>query len=101
MLVEGRSSDTEGKAYFSALATIAYDDATKTYRFRAYHDGHYIDTELAVADKGFSWGFTAGPAHVVNAMQLTPKGEWHETTTVTMGSGPPHPSVDMLLHRQP
>ena len=101
LLVEGKSTGTDGKVRFSALATIAYDDATKTYRFRAYHDGRYLDTELTVVDNGFSWGFTAGPAHILNTMQLTAKGEWHETTSVTMESGPPHPSVDMLLQHQP
>jgi hypothetical protein len=101
MLVEGKSTGADGKVPFSALATIAYDDASKTYRFRAYHDGRYVDTGLTVLDNGFSWGFPAGPAHIENTMQLTPKGEWHETTTVTMGSGAPHPSVDMLLEHQP
>lgn len=101
LLIEGRSVDAEGKAQFQALATVAYDDASHTYRFRAYHDGRYLDTELTVTDNGFSWGFTAGPAHVVNTMRLTAKGQWQETTQVSVGSGSPHPSVQMLLDRQP
>lgn len=100
LLIEGKSTDPDGKVQFSALATIAYDDASHSYRFRAYNDGHYIDTELAVPANGFSWGFTAGPAHIVNTMHLTDKGEWNETTEVTVGSNPPHPSVEMLLRRQ-
>jgi hypothetical protein len=101
LLVEGKSTNTDGKVLFSALATIAYDDASQTYRFRAYNDGHYLDTELAVPPNGFSWGFTAGPAHIVSTMHLTGKGEWYEVTDVTVGSNPAHRSVDMLLqHRQ-
>ncbi len=100
LLIEGKSTAADGKVQFSALATVAFDDASKTYRFRAYHDGRYVDTELTVVDNGFSWGFAAGPAHVLNTMHLTAQGEWHETTSVTMGSGPPHPSVDMLLQHQ-
>ena len=101
LLIEGKSTDLDGKIVFSALATVAYDDATRTYRFRAYNDGHYLDTELAVPDNGFSWSFTSGPAHIVNTMHLTAKGEWTETTDVTFGSNPPFRSVEMLLQHQP
>lgn len=101
LLIEGKSVEAGGKVLFSALATIAYDDATHTYRFRAYNDGHYIDTELSVSADGFSWNFSAGPAHIVNTMHLTGKGEWSEVTDVTIGSNPQHRSVEMLLRRQP
>ncbi|SRR5258708_6286869 len=97
LLVQGKSTSADGKVLFSALATISYDDASRTYRFRAYHDGHYLDTELSVPAKGFSWSFTAGSAHIVNTMHLTGKGEWDEVTDVTVGSNPPHRSGDMLL----
>jgi hypothetical protein len=100
LLIEGRSTDASGKAVFQALATIAYDDASHTYRIRAYNDGHYIDTEFVVADDGFSWGFTSGPAKIQNTMRLTAKGEWQETTEVAFGENPPRRSVDMLLQRQ-
>lgn len=99
LLIEGKSTDADGKALFSALATIAYDDATHTYHFRAYNDGHYVDTELSVPVNGFSWGFTAGPAHIVNTMHLTDKGEWSEVTETTVGSNPPMHSVEMTLQR--
>jgi hypothetical protein len=101
LVIEGRSASADGKILFSALATVSYDDVSHTYRFRAYHDGHYLDTELAVPANGFSWGFTAGPAHIVNTMHLTDKGEWDEVTEVTFGSNPPQRSMDMLLQHQP
>ena len=101
LLIEGKSTSADGKVLFSALATIAYDDASHTYRFRAYNDGHYLDTELSVPANGFSWSFTAGPAHIVNTMHLTSKGEWDEVTEATVGSNPPHRSVDMQLQHQP
>ncbi|HMG85206.1 MAG TPA: hypothetical protein VK574_05660 [Terracidiphilus sp.] len=101
MLVEGQSTGPDGKAQFQALASIAYDDSTHTYRFRAYNEGHYLDTELSVQPDGFVWGFTAGPAKIENTMHLTAKGEWQETTDVTFGNNPPHRSVDMLLQHQP
>jgi hypothetical protein len=101
LLIQGKSSSADGKVLFSALATIAYDDASHTYRFRAYNDGHYLDTELSLLTNGFSWSFTSGPAHIVNTMHLTGNGEWDEVTDVTVGSNPPHRSVDMQLHHQP
>ncbi len=101
LVVEGKSTNADGKVQFSALATIAYDDATHAYRFRAYHEGRYLDTELSVPPNGFSWSFAAGPAHIVNTMHLTEKGEWEEATDATVGSNPPYRSVEMLLQRQP
>jgi hypothetical protein len=101
LLIEGKSSGPDGKAHFQALATVTFDDASHTYRFRAYHDGHYLDTELTVLADGFSWGFDSGPAHVVNTMHLTGKGKWQEATEVTVGGNPPQPSVDMLLVHEP
>jgi hypothetical protein len=101
LLVEGQSTDKDGKVSFSALATIAFDEATHTYRIRAYHDGHYVDAELVPTANGFSWSFDSGPAHVANTMRLTGKNEWSETTDVTVGSNPPMHSVDMLLAHQP
>jgi len=101
LLIEGKATDAQGNTPFSALATVSWDDASHTYRFRAYNDGRYIDTELSVVADGFSWGFTSGPAHVVNTMHLSDKGAWDETTDVTVGSNPPMHSVDMHLQHQP
>ena len=101
LLIEGTSRNSEGKVQFNALATVSFDDATHAYRFRAYNGGHYIDTELTVAANGFSWGYAAGPAQITNAMHLTEKGEWSETTDVKVGSNPPQHSVNMLLQHQP
>ncbi|MGH6868175.1 MAG: hypothetical protein ACREDA_04725 [Methylocella sp.] len=101
LLIEGKSTSADGKVLFSALATVAYNDASHTYRFRAYNDGHYLDTELTVPVNGFSWSYTAGPARIVNTMNLTGKGEWNEVAEVTVGSSPSHRSVEMLLQRQP
>ena len=101
LLIQGQSTGSDGKAQFQALAIVSYDDVTHTYHFRAYNDGHYVDTELSVQPDGFAWGFDAGPAKIRNTMHLTAKGQWLETTDVTFGGAPPHRSVDMLLtHEQ-
>jgi hypothetical protein len=101
MLVQGTGRNAEGKIVFQALATVSYDDRNSTYRFRSYSDGGYLDTELKVTSKGFSWGFDAGQLKVVNAMNVNEKGEWVEVTEAAFGSTPPRKSVEMLLRRQP
>ena len=101
MLVEGTGRTPAGGIVFRALATISYDDSTGKYHFRAYNDGRYLDTELTVTDKGFSWGYEAGPLKVANTMRLTDRGEWAESTETTFGSSPPRKSVEMLLRRLP
>ena len=101
LLVEGNSTSPDGKAPFSALATISFDDATGTYHIRAYNNGHYLDAELFVLADGFSWSFLAGPARIVNTMHLTGKGAWQEVTDVTVGKAPPRRSVEMLLQHLP
>lgn len=97
MLIEGTGRNSDGSVAFRALATIAYDTETSTYRFRAYNDGHYLDTELKVTPGGFAWGYMAGPLKVSNTMRLTEKGEWAEVTETTFGSTPPRKSVEMKL----
>jgi hypothetical protein len=100
LLIEGKAVGADGRTQFEALATVAYDDASHAYRFRAYHDGHYVDTELKTVPDGFSWAMDSGPAHIVNTMQLTAKGEWQEATEVAFGGNPPRRSVEMMLEHE-
>lgn len=97
LLIEGATRDASGNARFQALATIAYDDTTATYRIRAYNDGNYLDTEMNVLDKGFSWGFSSGPATITNTMHLTDTGQWSENTTVASGASPPRTTTELTL----
>jgi hypothetical protein len=100
MTVEGTGRNAAGQVVFRAFATIAYDDSTSAYRFRAYNDGRYLDTELKVTPDGFAWGYTAGQLKVSNTMRLTAKGEWSETTETQFGETPPRKSVEMTLRRE-
>jgi hypothetical protein len=100
MLVEGTGRNSAGQVVYRALATIAYDDTAGVYRFRAYNDGRYLDTELTVTPGGFSWGYEAGPLKVHNTMGLSEKGEWLESTETSYGATPPRRSLQMTLRRQ-
>ena len=101
MLIDGESVGGDGEVQFQALATVAYDDSTHTYRVRAYNNGQYVDAPLTVNSDGFSWGFTAGQAQVMNTMRLTAKGDWQETTEVKLNDRPPLRTVEMQLRREP
>lgn len=100
LLVEGTGRDpVSGKVIFNALATISYDDAEKIYRFRSHNDGRFLDTELKVKEKGFEWGYNAGPAVVKFVMKINDKGEWHEVGDVTIGSQPSRRSVELTVRK--
>jgi hypothetical protein len=100
MIIEGTGRDlVSGKVLFHALAVVNYDEAKKQYRIRAFNDGHQVETELEVGDRGFAWGFQSGPAAVRNIMVLNEKGEWAESTTAKVGDRPEFTTVRMLLQR--
>jgi hypothetical protein len=95
----GRNPST-GEVAFGAFATVAYDDAAGVYKFRSHSDGRYLETELKVIDKGFEWGFDAGPAKVRFVMRLNAAGDWVETGDVTIGASPPRRTLEMTVHKQ-
>jgi hypothetical protein len=101
LLIEGtgRNPDTAA-VMFNALATISYDETAKAYRFRAYNDGRYLDTDLKVPENGFEWGYKAGPADIRFVMRLNDKGEWVETGDVKFGDNPTQRTFEMTLRKQ-
>jgi hypothetical protein len=101
LLIEGTGRNREnGEVMFRALATVAYDDAAGVYHFRAYNDGSYLDTGLRVPDRGFEWGYKAGPAQIAFAMKLNDAGDWVETGDVTVGNTSTQRFFDMTLRKQ-
>ena len=101
LLIEGTGRNPEsGEVMFRALATVSYDDAAGVYHFRAYNDGSYLDTELKVPDRGFEWGYKAGPAQITFAMKLNDMGDWVETGDVTVGNTPAQRFFDMTVRKQ-
>ena len=70
------------------------------YRFRAYNDGSYVDTELKVPDNGFEWGYKSRPIQIVFVMKLNDNGDWMETGHASIGDGPARKFFDMTVHKQ-
>jgi hypothetical protein len=99
LIVEGTGRNLEGAKVFSALATISYDDAAKSYRIRAHNDGRFVDAPLEVSEKGFKWTVQSGPAKVEYTMNLTEKGEWHEFGDATFGERK-FRTVDFTVRKQ-
>ena len=101
LLIEGTGRNPEsGEVMFRALATVSYDDAAGVYHFRAYNDGSYLDTELKVPDRGFEWGYKAGPAQIAFVMKLNDAGDWVETGDATVGNTPAQRFFDMTVGKQ-
>ena len=101
LLIEGTGRNPESaEVMFRALATVSYDDAAGVYHFRAYNDGSYLDTELKVPDRGFEWGYKAGPTQIAFAMKLNDAGDWVETGDVAMGNTPAQRFFDMTVRKQ-
>ena len=101
LLIEGTGKDPETEAVtFRALATIAFDEASNSYRMRSFNAGRYLDTELRIRERGFEWGFEAGLAKILYVMKLEDDGTWVETGTVSMNGGPPRQILEMKLKKQ-
>lgn len=100
LLVEGTGRNAEGQVVFNAMATISWDEAAGVYKFRSHSEGRYLETDLRLIEgPGFEWGFTAGPAQVLNRMKLTPEGAWAETTEVTIGNAPARKTLEMTVRK--
>lgn len=91
LLIEGMGQEKrDGKVISRALAIISYDDASETYRMRAYNDGRYFecDPKLLDAGNGFTWELTFGQIKTRYVMRIN-RGEWTEIGEALIGSHPP------------
>src|SRR5262249_3309181 len=78
LMVEGVGrAKSDGKPVVQALALITFDDATGSYRTRAYNDGRWLEGEVKLLDDGrsLSGGFSLGEISTKSAMRINEKGE--------------------------
>lgn len=100
LLVEGTGRNpVSGAVEFNALATVSFDEASASYRFRTHSGGNYVETELTVRDRGVEWGFTAGSARITSTMHLDDSGQWVEVTDVVVGGGPPRQTTEVRVRK--
>jgi len=102
LMIEGIGRNkADGKLGLQALGIISFDDETGTYRFRAYNDGRYLETEVKLFDSGngLRWGFTLGEIRSSSELQIDEKGEWTELHQSTIGSQPPRKYMELRVSR--
>jgi hypothetical protein len=103
LIIEGIGRNkTDGKVALQALGIVSYDDATGTYCMRAYNDGRYLETELKLADngKGLTWGFVLGEIKTSSVLRIDEKGQWTESTEITIGSQPSRRFMELTVRPQ-
>jgi len=102
LMIEGVGrTKSDGKLALQALGLISFDDATGTYRMRAYNDGRWLETEVKLRDdsKSLSWGFSFGEISTNSVLHIDEKGEWTELTEITIGAGPAKKLMELVVRR--
>jgi hypothetical protein len=101
LLIEGvGKAKADGKPALQALGIVSYDDETSTYHMRAFNDGRFLETEVKLIDKGFTWGFAVGQYRTSSVMRIDEKGDWTEAHEITIGTQPPRKYMELSVSRQ-
>jgi hypothetical protein len=103
LTIEGAGrSKADGKLALQALGIISYDDQASVYRMRAYNDGRWLETEIQLTEdgSGLTWGFAFGEIRTNSILRINSKGEWTESTELTIGSQPPRKFMELTVRRQ-
>src|SRR5260370_41322669 len=86
LMIEGVGrAKSDGKPPLQALGMITYDDESATYRFRAFNDGRFLETELKLLDTGkaIACRFTFGQIKTSSLLRINEHGEWTELRELT------------------
>ncbi len=97
-VVEGRGYDSSGKTVFNAFVVIAYDAQKEALVMRSYAQGCVGDFPLRVADEGYTWENSAGPAKIRYTAKIT-NGQRIEYGERIVGGSEPIRFFEMKLKR--
>jgi len=100
LLIEGIGrTKSDGKLALQALGLISFDDASGSYRMRAYNDGRWLETDVKLLEdgKGLSWGFSLGDISTKSVLRINDKGEWTELAEITIGGRPPQKLMELVV----
>jgi len=100
LMIEGVGrAKSDGKIALQALGLITFDDATGSYRMRAYNDGRWLETEVKLLNDGRSatWGLSLGEIATKSVGRINEKGEWTEVTEITIGASPPQKLIELVV----
>jgi len=99
LLIEGVGT-ADGKPVLQALGIVSYDDESGTYHMRAFNDGRFLETDVKLIDKGFTWGFALGQYRTSSVMRINEKGDWTEQHEITISTQPPRKYMELTVsHR--
>src|SRR5580692_3184125 len=99
LVIEGVGK-ADGKPALQALGVVSYDDETGTYHMRAFNDGRFLETEVKLIDKGFTWGFALGQYRTSTVMRIDDKGDWTEQHEITIGNQAPRKYMELSVSRE-
>jgi hypothetical protein len=90
---------SDGNLALQAYGIISYDDETKTYRFRAYNDGRWLESEVKLLEdgKGLSWGFSLGAIKTNSRLLINDRGEWTELHEIAIGEQAPQKFMELVV----
>ena len=100
LMIEGTGrTKSDGKLALQALGLISFDDATNSYRMRAYNDGRWSETEVKLLEngEGLSWDFSLGEISTKSVLRINEKGEWSELAEITIGTRPPQKLLELVV----
>ncbi len=97
---EGRAK-SDGRLVLQAYGIVSYDDATGKYHMRAFNDGRWLESDIALADNGkeLTWGFALGEITTKSILRLTDAGEWTESHDITIGTQPGKKFMELTVKR--
>lgn len=100
LVIEGVGrTKTDGKLALQALGIVSFDDENGTYHMRAFNDGRFLETEVKLIDKGFTWGFTLGQYRTSSVMRIDDKGDWTELHQIAIGTQEPRKYMELSVRR--
>jgi len=97
-LIEGRGYESDGTTSFNALAILAYDVATQSYRMRSHAMGTTGDFVVQRTAEGFAWEIPAGPM-TIRYNAVVKDGVWVETGDRVAPGREPVRFFEMRLER--
>ena len=103
LVIEGVGRTKDGKPALQALGVISFDDASGTYRMRAFNDGRFLETEVKLLDSGdgITWSFALGDFRTTSVLRMNDQGAWTELTELTIGSQPPRKLMELAVPKLP
>jgi hypothetical protein len=103
VLIEGVGRKKPGaQPLLQALGIISYDDENGTYHLRAFNDGRFLESQVALLaeGQGMTWGFALGEIKTNSVMRINERGEWTEFAEISIGSQPPNKLLELTVSKQ-